>query len=552
MNNKNIILYFFIILLIILIMYFLYNPRKNYSISESYKAPQSKAFIGAWSGDIECGQGLKYVSLSSALPQNWSNIDTFFSGNINGYYSPSLSDGYTKYFISIGGSNATVEGWTLFLNNPTQTATTLYNAMQSRGIVGVDFDLENVLPSHQANIKILVSELRKIDSDVLIMYTILLGQPNTFADLINDNQMDFVTLMLYNGGMYIASGSGAGCNWDQWAEMFLSECQVCNCQPLYTSCKSYCETIGNLSNYKNKIVIGLITDTVSNPITDDGIQKAMELAYKYNAQGIFFWVLPGWANPCSQENICVRALDNVRAYNSSVNNYFDVPSQCPTICPSKVPGCCPASSNGCQSCNGKCVATLCGTKNNVTDALCAPCVQGKQSWWPCDVQGVCQCSISSSPDKNMLPCPNNPNPCKQHVNPPPIPINPIKPIPPPIPINPIKPIPPLIPVNPIKPIPPPIPINPINPSGGPIYVSIQPNVSNEWCQTNCTHVPPFCPSIYCKKSVPVPINPFNPIPPPKPINRKYISIQPNVSNEWCQANCTHVPPFCPSVYCKEI
>jgi hypothetical protein len=204
-KQQNIIIIGITVIIIIVIIYFcFYKNKKIYK--EPYRSLNknnndhglnkignnrsldkisNNAFIGAWSSDIECGNGLQYVSLASALPQNWPNLDNFFSGNINGNYSPTLSNGPTKYLISIGGSNATSAGWTNFLNNPTQTANTLYQALQSRGLAGIDFDLEGLLPSQQNNIKILVSTLKNINHNIIIMYTILLGQPDTFVDLIN-------------------------------------------------------------------------------------------------------------------------------------------------------------------------------------------------------------------------------------------------------------------------------------------------------------------------------------------------------------------------------
>lgn len=414
----------------------------------------------------------------------------FFSGNINGTYGPTLSNGYTKYLISIGGSNASAAGWLTFLNNPVNTANLLYPAMMARGIIGLDFDLEGTSADNQNNIKILVSELKKKNSNVIIMYTILLGSPGTFSNLINDNQMDFVSLMLYNGGMYVANGSGAGCDWDQWAEMFLSGCTACNCQPLMESCSAYCQQIGNIANYKNKVVLGVITDAASHPVTSDQIVRAMDLCSKYGGAGILFWVLPGWASKCSQKNVCQEFLSVMQNHNPITNNYFDVPASCPLVCPSTQPGCCPKAQNGCQSCTGNCIATQCGVKNNITNEQCAACAQGKQTWWPCNLQGVCQCDRASSPD-NLPGCPSNTDPCP---GPTPSPTPGPTPSPTPIPVPIPTPTPPVCPVCPTPtPTPTPTPI----PPNGRIYVSIRPNVSNQWCQTNCTYNPPFCPPEYC-------------------------------------------------------
>ena len=463
-----------IIIIIILSSLFCKSKCDNY---EQYNNVSKKAFVGAWASNIECGQGLKYVSLASALPQNWPNIDLFFSGNIEGIYSPDLSNGYTKYLISIGGSNASPAGWGTFLNNPVNTAGTLYTAMKNRGIVGLDFDLEGTSKENQDNIKILISNIKNLDPNIIIMYTILLGSPNTFSSLITDGQMDFITLMLYNGGMYVANSTGgAGCDWDQWAELFLSGCTTCNCKPLGLECSSYCANIGTIAKYKNKIVLGVITDTSKNAITSDQIIRAMNLCYKYNGAGIFFWVLPGFVSKCSQKNICQNFLGLMSNYNVNINNYFDIPPQrCPLICPSKKAGCCPNAKNGCNACSGKCIATSCGTKNSITDELCSPCLQGKQTWWPCNVHGACQCNQASKPD-NVPECPNNPDPCPSNAPSPAIPITPITPN---GPNGPISPVGPFYPINPVSPNGPVGPFYPISPSPIPYkYVTLDCKLTN--------------------------------------------------------------------------
>ena len=404
------------IILILVLVYWLIPQKKEYFKQYSKKTnvlvDKSKAFVGAWSSNIECGQGLRYVSLASALPQNWPDLDKFFSNNIDGIYNPEMSSGYTKYLISIGGSNASQIGWDNFLKDPLQTAQILSTAMVNRGIIGVDFDLEGTNSENQNNIKILVNELKKINSNIIIMYTILLGSPQTFSSLIDDNQMDFITLMLYDGGMYTANGSGAGCDWDQWAELFLSGCDVNTCNPLGISYQDYCQKVGKIANYKNKIILGLITDTNTNAVTEQQLKRAMNLCYKYGGRGIFFWVLPGWSNICSQKIICGENLSIIKSYNPTIGNYFDTNMSCPLICPSKVATCCPPSTNGCVNCQGNCISSVCGKKNNITDEMCAACKAGKQTWWPCNVQGYCQCDQKSNTD-NLAPCPDNLDPCKK-------------------------------------------------------------------------------------------------------------------------------------------
>ena len=433
-NNKNIIVIVSLVVIIIIIVVIFIIIRAKHknneyfsnSINKEYFSNNTnKAFVGAWASNIECGQGLKYVALASALPQDWSDADPekFFSTYISGNYSSTLSNGYTKYLLSIGGSNATPQGWiNLLSGNLETTAKALVDGLRARGLVGIDFDLENVpVDSSQIDyntkMSALVTALRNVAKyykiNIIIMYTIFLGSPSSFSTLVGGNQMDYVTLMLYDGGMYTANGTGAGCNWDQWAELFLSQCKTCNCRPLIEDCSTYCSQIKDLPpDLSNKIVLALITDTAGNKLTGPDLEKAMYLCYKYSAAGIFFWVLPGWVSKCTQKDICVNNLNIMRNYNPSINNYFELPPvNCPSICPTTMPGCCPNAQNGCQSCSGNCIATPCGKRMyEVTDNICAECLNVPgDNIWAC-ANRLCQCSQASSQD-DRKPCPKNPDPC---------------------------------------------------------------------------------------------------------------------------------------------
>jgi len=56
----------------------------------------------------------------------------------------------------------------------------------------------------------------------------------------------------------------------------------------------------------------------------------------------------------------------------------------PVVCPP------PEPLVSCSNC-GSCVANQCH-EHGATDAQCAPCANGGQSWWPCDVEGLCTCA----------------------------------------------------------------------------------------------------------------------------------------------------------------
>lgn len=389
------IIIFLILILLLFFIHLLYPTPKV----ESFV---NKPFVGAWASVIDCGKGLKYVSLASALPQYWPDEKLFFSGNILGDYSSILKDKNTKYLLSIGGSNASSQAWMKLLADPKDTATKLYAGLKKRGLAGIDFDVEGTTPEMQSNIITLVSTLKNIDPSIIIQYTVLLGFPNTFNKLLADNQMDFVVLMLYNGGMYQASSTGAGCDWNQWAELYLSLCKTCPCKPLVEDCKQYCNSIGPMSHLKNKIILGVIVDTSGDKIDETGLKKAMDLCKKYEAAGIYFWVLPGWINPKSQSTVCDTLLTAMKKYDT--DRYFDIGS-CPTKCGESNGGPvkCQPSKNPCKTCHQKCVATDCGKKaQNVTDEQCAPCIGGKQTWWPCNQPGFCECS-HSMPSRSITP-----------------------------------------------------------------------------------------------------------------------------------------------------
>merc|ERR1712066_1101660 len=47
-------------------------------------------------------------------------------------------------------------------------------------------------------------------------------------------------------------------------------------------------------------------------------------------------------------------------------------------------------NDGCMTC-GACEA-IPGNPHAATDAHCSPCALGGQSWWPCDIEGLCRCA----------------------------------------------------------------------------------------------------------------------------------------------------------------
>ena len=418
-----------IIILIIVVLFIIYtlSEHTEYFISSSMAATNSgKAFIGAWVSDIGCGKTLKHALLASALPQNWVPLqnggtilpeinwpkqETFFEGAIAGDYEAGMSDGYTKYLISVGGSNASPEGWTTFLNNPEMTARQLHVSFKERGLLGIDFDLEGTTAHHQRNIKELVTRLKNLNPNYIVVYTVLLGSRDTFSDLINDGQMDYVALMLYDGGMYEANGTGAGCDWAGWAELFLSKCSAGCRSPLQISAQDYCAGAAcsapspakcgpiNFDKLNGKIVLAVIVDASGKRANKADMKLAMDLCAKYNGAGIYMWVLPGWAYSNTRVEFCDVLIPDMCDYNAEINNYFEFyytengeekQVSCSSTCGTQTAGCSVKPQNICRP--GCCKASACGKKKQgVTDSSCEPCASG-QTYWPCEKNsGLCEC-----------------------------------------------------------------------------------------------------------------------------------------------------------------
>jgi len=371
--------------------------------------PKGK-IIGAWSSLIGCGSDyFNIISLASALPQEYnpSSYTKFFENYVKGDYNSNLSSGNTKYIISIGGSNATSTGWTLMFNSlsdPSNNYINLQNfisACKCRGIVGIDLDLEQEPNNYTSNnhksletdkyiknnvsiidtINNIMTQIKIFEPNFIIMLTILLGEPKNFAGLLNNPNYDYLTLMLYNGGMYQADLTGAGCDWDQWAELILSKGETGCKTPLKEnppSAVTYPKDANLSAIIPSKVLLGLIIDTIpSQPsniaLNASIVARAGQLINQYGGGGQMIWAIPGF-----NQN-CVSSLNDL-GYN------FDE-SKCAQS------GCSKSDTPCILNSNDICVATSCGSKQmNVTDADCAPCSL-TQITWPCDsayYEGLCE------------------------------------------------------------------------------------------------------------------------------------------------------------------
>jgi hypothetical protein len=355
------------------------------------KPVPTTSILGAWSETIGCGDDLfDVISLSSALPGDYvdGSYDKFFSnglvGNIRGWYDDIYNNGKT-YFISIGGLYATESGWNTFLTTLSDDTKlqNFINACSCRNITGIDWDIENFNDSLTEKLKNISIKLK--NKNFKIMLTILLGQPQWFKSLFStkdDSYYDYVTLMLYNGGMYVASGSGGGCDWDTWAELFLTN-GTGGCSTPQGETREQYIAASNIQNINaNKIVLGLRNDNSPanhNPSTLEMFKTAQGLVNTYNAAGIFFWVL--------QTDLPFTNMNEILTYLGK-----------PTIdnCAIDWNSCNPVTKP-CKKGGPSCVASYCAKiKQTLTDNDCSVCI-ANPSQWPCNATGFCEETLRYPP-----------------------------------------------------------------------------------------------------------------------------------------------------------
>ena len=407
MGKRTSQMYLVLFISIAIAIYFIVTSISTPSPELPANFPVKSHINGAWAGSVGCGAGgtwknkaINYLSLATALPKDYGNTSTqkytFFSGHISGAYpvpQPNPANPI-QYLISVGGSLAHPDGWnsfTTYLSTPSGVQG-FYTDCKHRGITGIDWDLEGISkddPSINSKIITINSALKTLDKNFIVQYTILLGSPLTWNSLLGTDNYDYIALMLYNGGMYNAGGDGAGCDWDGWAELFLSKGKA-GCigrgqsGPLGEPVSRFiAPTSAGGSGATNlsiidpkKIILGLITDTPGTFADPSILTRAFQLLNQYGGAGIMIWVIPGGWNTSLANNLS-RLKD--LGYNIGNNCNTSGSNKC-----SKVTHPC---KTGC-----KCTATECGSTNwQVTDSECAPCSSG-QAWWPCDQTGYCECN----------------------------------------------------------------------------------------------------------------------------------------------------------------
>jgi len=348
--------------------------------------------IGAWSQTIGCGDdSFDIISLASSLPRYYNDGDynAFFSngrvGNIQGWYENIYNNGKT-YFLSIGGLNANSSGWKHLLDQlmDTKKLNNFMNACTCRNITGIDWDIENFDNALVEDIKKISLILKK--NHFKIMYTILLGTPKWFKPLFdtkNDSYYDYVTLMLYNGGMYQKDGTGGGCDWDTWAELFLSNGKNGCTTPLNPNKNTYIQE-SNLQNINHKkIILGMRTDgTADNkfPATPEMVTRALDLLYKYKGAGIFFWDI-GDAQNYSKLNNILQKLNRKQIKKTDCNVSW-------TTCKSYTK--CTETST--------CVTSFCYKLKMGGESHCEDCKENP-STWACNQPGYCVQKLEYPSDK---------------------------------------------------------------------------------------------------------------------------------------------------------
>ena len=376
------------------------SNKLNITYKGGNPGPSPNSYIvGAWSETIQCGDGsFDMISISSALPQDYvdGSYDNFFgnglSGNIQGWYE-NIYNSKETYFISVGGLNADESGWATLLTTLSDDTKlqNFINACSCRNITGIDWDIENFDEKYTDQLKLISQKLKK--NNFKIMLTILVGKPEWFKSLFStkdDSYYDYVTLMLYNGGMYEAGGTGAGCDWNTWAELFLTNGNGGCSTPLDESRNIYANS-GNLQNINtNKIVLGLRNDDLpggdnKNPATLEMFKTAETLVKKYKAAGIFFWVVKTGALSFTNMNNVLTYLGRKTITIKSCDIDWST---------------CNQYSNPCKP--GKpCVASFCFKKKEKgTDSLCASCGDNPNQW-SCKQPGYCEQTMSYPPQKCM-------------------------------------------------------------------------------------------------------------------------------------------------------
>jgi len=378
--------------------------------SDCIPIPQLKGFNGIWSHDLRCGADtFDIISLTTANPSAFNTQDDILKNMFNDMepFDPTYNyknmytilqnyKGTTIYLISYGGSSYTsFQYWNPFLDSFYDNGTIDVGKVKLFvdtcifvNIKGIDFDFElDVSPDQEAILSNKLVEVSKgiknYKKDFIIMFTILISRQVINKILLPSNVYDYVTFMLYNGGMYKAnSATGGNCDWNDWAELLLSNGTSTACtKPLGGNRESFVKNSGIDKMDSGKVVLGVLLDRPDNTVNINDMNLVKTMINKYNSAGYMIWVVPGNTHVCKAQ---------IQAVLPELKNFE---------CPINV---CGGSSSGggssickndkpCTSSCKNCIASSCAGSYNVKDTDCQHCTDPTKQWWPCSITGVCQC-----------------------------------------------------------------------------------------------------------------------------------------------------------------
>jgi len=121
-----------------------------------------------------------------------------------------------------------------------------------------------------------------------------------------------------------------------------------------------------------------------------------------NVQGACKCASPSTAAPSAQDvteepSAAVTGAPSVQEVTEEPSAVTDAPSVVVTSAPTSEAPSAPSTSckTNCESC-----VSITGNPHSANDAQCAPCANGGQSWWPCNIDGLCRCAapaVSTAP-----------------------------------------------------------------------------------------------------------------------------------------------------------
>ena len=239
-----------------------------------------------WSGSSDWTEpNADIVALASALPSGFSDFQTSWASHIASPQDLPTPDKTSKkpkthYILSIGGSNASVGGWTDMATSASLEQWTGWftNLFKTTGMDGIDWDLENMSDNELDFVGKLSTILRQ--SGYFITITVFGNKDNpsaihpSFFTAYPDSY-DYVPIMLYGSEMWIAQTSNK--SWCQYAKEFFT---------------AYPSITGKiiLALYPSSGDIGSTSANCCSPC----IEAAVDMITTKEAIGIALWAYGGY------------------------------------------------------------------------------------------------------------------------------------------------------------------------------------------------------------------------------------------------------------------